>query len=511
MTFTGPGLAMLRLVLLALLATASVAPLPPVHPAESSADADRLTRALHSISGSRMQADIALLSSAEYNGRQTGTADDLHSALVVADRFRSLGLQPAGAVPLIPHSQAWAMTTPVIATRVGPPTVELSSAAEVMHPHAGTDYLPFLDSPSVNVTAPVVFVGYGISDPARGFDEYQGIEVRNRIVLFLRGKPERYAAPAVQAEKERVAREKGAVGFLTATGPVLSAYEVRRGVGPAPQAAYSDVGGERSLPGCWISTALAERLLAPYLTSRQRSFAALQKELNETLTPRSGPVGVLMRMAWESFQAPGTLFNVAGLLSGRGSSAGSAAETVVLGAHRDHFGRQAGLLFPGADDNASGTAILLEVARALAESGALPRTILFVSFSGEESGLLGSKLYVSQPLRSLDRTVGMVNVDHAGVGNGRLTAGLSSLSKGVAIEAGQAAGLSDRLDLFGFFPGGDHVPFKEAGVPTMTVVSSGGHPDFHQPTDTAEKVQPAILEAVARYALSLTWKLAHAE
>jgi Zn-dependent M28 family amino/carboxypeptidase len=165
-------------------------------------------------------------------------------------------------------------------------------------------------------------------------------------------------------------------------------------------------------------------------------------------------------------------------------------------------------LFPGADDNASGTAILLELARVLGEAGPPPRSILFLSFSGEEQGLLGSKLYVERPARSLRSTVAMVNVDHAGVGSGRLTVGITSLPKTLAVEAGRLAQVADRLDVFGFFPGGDHVPFKEAGVPTVTIVSGGPHPDFHQPTDTAAKVQPAILEAVARYTLAVIWKLA---
>ncbi len=133
-----------------------------------------------------------------------------------------------------------------------------------------------------------------------------------------------------------------------------------------------------------------------------------------------------------------------------------------------------------------------------------------MSFSGEEEGLLGSKLYVSQPARPLKKTVAMINVDHAGTGNGRLTAGLSRVPKTVAAEAGRRAGLGDKLDLFGFFPGGDHVPFHEAGVSTLTVVSGGIHPNFHQPSDTAETVQPEILEAVARYVLELTRQIATA-
>jgi hypothetical protein len=104
----------------------------------------------------------------------------------------------------------------------------------------------------------------------------------------------------------------------------------------------------------------------------------------------------------------------------------------------------------------------------------------------------------------------MINVDHAGVGNGRLTVGVTGFEKGTVQRAGDLAGVSDKLDLFGFFPGGDHVPFKEAGVPTVTVVSGGVHPHFHQPDDSADTINPEILLTVARYVLALTWQLANA-
>jgi hypothetical protein len=117
---------------------------------------------------------------------------------------------------------------------------------------------------------------------------------------------------------------------------------------------------------------------------------------------------------------------------------------------------------------------------------------------------------VREPVRPLAATKAMINVDHAGAGNGRLTVGLTDLSREAALNAGRAAGRADKLDLFPFFPGGDHVPFKEAGVPTATVVSGGIHPDFHQPGDTADKVKPEILETAARFVLALTWQLANA-
>ena len=105
----------------------------------------------------------------------------------------------------------------------------------------------------------------------------------------------------------------------------------------------------------------------------------------------------------------------------------------------------------------------------------------------------------------------VANVDHAGIGNGRLTVGITGLPNELAGQVARDAGLIERVDVFGFFPGGDHVPFKEAGIPTMTVVSGGPHPYFHTPSDTADSIQPDVLTAAARYALALVWNLANRE
>jgi Zn-dependent M28 family amino/carboxypeptidase len=233
----------------------------------------------------------------------------------------------------------------------------------------------------------------------------------------------------------------------------------------------------------------------------------LQQHINESLTPRSITLDVEVAMQWSSVQRDGTLHNVICILPGQDPA--HQQETIVIGAHRDHFGQQGGLLFAGADDNASGTAVILEVARVLASTGTgLTRSIVLVSFSGEEQGLLGSKFYVAHPIVPLPSTVAMINVDHAGVGNGRLTVGVTGLEKTIAQEAGRKSGLADRLDIFGFFPGGDHVPFKEAGIPTITIVSGGTHPHFHHPTDTVDSLSPDLLAAAAQYVLTLAWQLA---
>jgi len=467
-----------------------------------------LARALQSVSAARMLQDVVRLSHPEFNGRQTGTPDDRRTALWVATLFHSLGLHPTGTEVLGPGDEPWAQTRPIPTVQIGEDTqLELTVGAAAIQARVGRDYLPVLDSPSVSLSAPVLFAGYGISDPASGLDEYEGLDVRNRIVLFLRGKPERYPQPVTQADKERVARAKGALAFLTLQGPVLSGYEARRGSSSAPVASYTlSPGDERPLPGCWISTEVGEQLLA----IEGRTLREIQERLNGTLRPQSFASNALARLSWDSVRASGTLFNVLGLLTNDSVSAPSATdETLVIGAHRDHFGRQAGLLFAGADDNASGTAVILEVARALASTGIrFKRHILFISFSGEEQNLLGSRLYVRQPARPLGRTAAMINVDHVGIGNGRLTVGVTGVPKEIAVAAGNRTDIADKLDVFGFFPGGDHVPFKEADVPTLTVVSGGAHPHFHQASDQADTLQPDILEKAARYVLALAWDLA---
>jgi hypothetical protein len=489
--------------------------------AQSEEDHGARLRALDGLSSERMLADVRTLSGPSFNGRQAGSKDDLGSAYWVTDQFLaskiSLAFVPLAGlnVPPSPGDRASVATgfmsklyqTVVIAPE---PTLQISTASTPDNQRLGTDFLPVLDSPSAHARAQIVFVGYGIVDTAADMNDYAGIDVNNCIVLFLRGKPDHFKGAITHADKVRIARQKGAVGYLTATGPVLSSYEIRRGVTGQPSAFYGLSPAPDNLPGAWISTSRAEQIIAGADNSNQDRLRSLQDQLNRASESRSISTEYLGDLEWESRHEQGSLINVIAVLPGTDPQL--THEAIVIGAHRDHFGRQAGLLFPGADDNASGTAVMLEVARVLAKAGAHPgRTILFISFSGEEQGLAGSRLYVERPLVPTAMTRTMINIDHAGVGNGRLTVGVTGLEKNVALEAGQVAGLTDKLDVFGFFPGGDHVPFKEAGVPTVTVVSGGIHPHFHQPTDSADTINPEILQAVARYVLALTWQLANVQ
>lgn len=473
-----------------------------------------LQSAIESLSSDRMLADIRTLSGPSFNGRQSGTKDDLESARWVAQEFLSAGLRlprirnGSLLVPFLTGRDG--ATSGAMATLVPTATMPSDSILRIGRTNGltakqpGSDYLPIFDSPSADIQGQIVFVGYGIVDSARGIDDYAGVDVNNRVVLFLRGKPEHYPHHFNHADKVRIARERGAVGYLTATGPILHPYEVRRGVTGSPSAFYGQVPLELAIPGAWISTALAQDILSESKEDIPNRLHALQERLNQSPSSQAVQSNQFASFQWKTVSEEGLLINIIGMIPGSGP------EVVIVGAHRDHFGRPGGILFPGADDNASGTAVILEVARALTKVALRPsRTILFISFSGEERDLLGSRLYTSRPIVPLDTTKAMINIDHAGVGNGRLTVGVTGFEKEIFLDAGKTAGVHDTVDLYGFFPGGDHVPFKEAGVPTVTVVSGGVHPHFHQPTDTVETIDPNILHNVARYVLAVVWQQAY--
>ncbi|HEX8750939.1 MAG TPA: M28 family peptidase, partial [Nitrospira sp.] len=330
-------------------------------------DQTTVLSALQSISGARMLKDIGILSSSEFAGRQSGSDGDLKAAELVSQRFSSLHMTTPAPFQARSHEEPGAaMPVPVYSIQDNA-HLELAGPRGSTSGRSPTDFLPILDSPSVNVTAPVVFAGYGIADPARSYDDYAGLDVQDKIVMFLRGKPEHYPVLVTHAEKERAARAHGAAAFLTVTGPIMNQYEVRRGMTVDPSAFYGGRDGTTPLAGAWISPRLADSILA----ADAQTLQSLQENMSRTRRPQSMLTSSTMHMVWGATESLGILRNVVAAIPGRNLK--GETETILLGAHRDHFGHQAGLLFPGADDNASGTAVILEVARTITEVGLSPK------------------------------------------------------------------------------------------------------------------------------------------
>ncbi len=424
-----------------------------------------------------------------FEGRQSGTPSGDAAAAYIKSRLSDARLQ----------------SFPVRTAQIDTPVhVEIHLAERSLPLHLGRDFLPIVGAaPAERISAPVIFVGYGISAPHQGLDEYAELSVSGKVVLFLRGQPKGFPGRLTHGEKVTTARARGAVAYLTVTGPLLSPYEQRRGMSTKPALLYEGLRAE-ALPGLWLDPSAAEAVLKP----AGLSLRAFQEAMDQAPAARSADTGTRVTIELRPRLHDATASNV--LAWWPGSDPEPSKETIVLGAHHDHFGTQGGLVFPGADDNASGTAVLLEIARAFSTTGIRPKhSLLFLSFAGEEQGFLGSQHYVANPSIPLKTVKAMVNVDHAGVGNGKITVGLSKIEKAVAQAAAEQAAMGDTLELFGLFPGGDHVPFAEAGIPTAAIVTSGPHPDFHQPTDRPEKLNPALLAAVTRYTLALVWTLAN--
>src|SRR5881296_3918454 len=447
-----------------------------------SAEPDEFATLAAHISPAQLMQTVRELSN--FDGRQSGTAGGQATAAYIARHLPEAALQP------------FPITTVQIDTLV---RAEIRVDRRVVALEKGQDFLPIISlAPTEQVSAPVVFVGYGIAAPGQGLDEYQGLSAAGKVVLFLRGQPKGFPGRLTHADKVRTAHAKGAVAYLTVTGPILSPYEERRGMTTRPAAP--------ALPGLWITPVAADAILHPL----GRSVRSFQEEMDRQLAARSADTGTELLLELVARRLDATASNVLALWPG--SDPLLREETIILGAHHDHFGVQAGLLFPGADDNASGTAVLLEIARVLATTGSRPkRSLLFLSFAGEEQGLLGSRFYVAHPRHPLSAVKAMINVDHAGVGNGHIMVGLSKLEKAAAQAAAKKVAAADKLELYGLFPGGDHVPFAEAGLPTAAIVTAGSHPDFHQPTDTPEKIKPELLALITRYTLALVWALANNE
>ena len=209
-----------------------------------------LAAALQSVSSDRMLADIRTLAGPEYNGRQTGTSYDQASAEFVRRRFSQIhAVQGLGSDPSVPGDrwpgQTWLQSTTVPYNEIAQdPLLQILITADSPAAVMGSDYLPVLDSPSADIRGSIVFVGYGISDPTGGIDEYAGMDVRNKVVLFLRGKPDRYSKPVSHAEKARTAQAHGAIGYLTATGPILTdqgdRFNKGRGMADQGKGLYDD-------------------------------------------------------------------------------------------------------------------------------------------------------------------------------------------------------------------------------------------------------------------------------
>ena len=458
----------------------------------------------------RLSYDVHFLASDALEGRFSGSEGAKVAAEFVADLFRSLGLAPASdGGTFFQHFSFIAKVHPGPANSLALDLPDGRRTAKLED-----DFRPLSFSASGSATGEIVFAGYGIHAPDLSYDDYAGLDVKGKIVLVLRYSPEgddpasRFQPHMALRRKASEARALGAAALLVATGPV-GAKETTP-VRISFDASFADSG----LPVLGVSTPLAEALFAGH----GFSLADLQNRMNERKEPASRPLGVKATLNADVVQERADALNVLAFLPGNDRALRD--QVVVVGAHVDHLGyggEGSGSLTPdahaihhGADDNASGTAGMMEIARGLAARPPA-RTVLFVAFSGEEEGLLGSSHLVQNLPIAKDRIVAMVNLDM--VGRPKPGPALTVGGYGTAKEWPETIeklNSNHHLKLTsnkGGFGASDHSSFYAAEIPVLFLFT-GAHEDYHKPSDTADRLDYPGMESVVAFGADLTRRVA---
>lgn len=392
--------------------------LPAALPARSAADPV--------FTAAAMRAHVEFLADDLLQGRDTGSEGHEIAARYVASQFDGLGLKPAGDaggwLQRIAFQQTERTNIPAVLTLTGP-------AGDNSWTH-GTDIIVGLnpDEPKVDLSAPLVFVGYGIENARMGLNDYAGLDVKGKIVVTLRGYPKGLPSEEgahLSATKAKVAEAHGAVGMLSVgTLQSMKARPWARMLTFAnePDFTWVDTDGQAHVdaPGIRAAASVNEPVVAALFAGAPQSIAAIRKQADK---PGGKPRGFALkgsaRIQVESVGKRVTSPNVVAILPG--SDPVLQREYVVLSAHLDHIGiseakpddkPDTDRINNGALDNAAGIATLLEVARAMAQSPQKPRrSIIFLASTGEEKGLLGADYFARHPAVPVRQIVGNVDLD----------------------------------------------------------------------------------------------------
>src|SRR5262245_40513182 len=441
----------------------------------------------------RYLAHVKFLASDAMRGRATGSPELEKAAAYIAKQFKAAGLQPLDGKGYL---QALPVTTngkPGASNRF-----EYSENGKTTALKFNEDFIPFNFSSRAKVSGDVVFVGYGITAREYNYDDYAGMDVKDKVALILRHEPQEFDEKSVFAGKVYTehaqfsskainAKNHGARGVI-----LINDRSNHRGEGDQLESFGKAAGpADAGIPFVQIKAEIAEG----WVTSAGKNLDQIAAEIDKDLKPRSFALpGVEVHENVDVERAVKTVHNVVGYLPGETS------EYIVIGAHYDHLGlgeqfsmapSLAGTVHPGADDNASGAAGVMELARRLASEPKPKRGIVFMTFAGEELGLLGSSYYANHPSLPLDKAVAMINMDMVGrIREGKVYIGGAGTGAGLRATLDQVVPKHklnvDFSDSAGY-GSSDHTSFTTKQVPVLFFFS-GLHSDYHKPSDTWDKI-----------------------
>ena len=458
--------------------------------------------------------DVKTLASPEMEGRGAGTAGLTRAEHLIEKRYKELHLQPAGVKG---YAQPFSVITGARLKNDNWLRLESRDRKQVLK--VEQEFVPFSFSSSAQVGASLVFAGYGATASEFQYDDYAGLDVKNKIVVVLRYEPSGFAEKSAHhgltqhsqlITKAINARNHGARALIIINGKLADGED-------DALTRFGSVSGPENVGVVMVQVKNA--VADGWFQAAGKSLKDVQDQINATTKPASfdfpDTLHLSLNIDIETTRA--TVNNVLAWLPGQTD------EYVIIGAHYDHLGRgnfdslapsQIGQIHPGADDNASGTAGVLEMARLLApQRGQLKRSILFMNFAGEELGLLGSAEWVKEPTRPLNKAVAMLNMDMIGrikddkvyIGG----VGTGSTFKTVLEQAEKDTPFKIEPSAGGY-SSSDHTSFVTKKIPVLFFFS-GLHSDYHKPSDTWDKINGASAAKLLDMVESVATQLANAD
>ena len=477
-----------------------------------------------------LRKNITYLASDRLEGRRTGEAGATTASGYVAGLFAGLKLKPGVvAGKKAGYLQPFPYVTGVELAKTGNEfTIEMMSMSGLRFKAVNMPSLkPVGFSPNGSVdNAPVTYAGFGIVSTEPKFDDYvydkKEIDVKGKVVMVFDGTPENDNPRSAYARfdlrtKALIAKEKGAVGMIVIT------REAKFEDDKLTQLKYDQTMGEAAIPMFVVSRKIAASIFGVDQSDLQAIEFFSAAKTSQGLEGRANYPDTQPKVSFKVNleKKAASAYNVIGILPGTDPVLKN--EAIVIGAHYDHLGHggQGSLaanstdIHHGADDNASGTAAIVELARRFAAKKN-KRTIIFIAFSGEEEGLLGSKYYVNNPAFPIEKTIAMINLDMVGrLAEDKLTIGgvgtasewnqLVKQQNDVMVDGpnGNTIGHHFALTLNedGFGPS-DHSSFYGKKVPVLFFFT-GTHLDYHKPSDTADKINYEGEKRVIDYVASI--------
>lgn len=466
------------------------------------------------ISAADLKKHLFIIASSEMEGRETATEGQRKAATYIEQQFRSLGLQ-AG------NKGSYQMHFPVYRDSILSTQLSIQDKPWTLN----QDFQPLIQFNQNSASlyfSQIVLVGHGIVDSA--YDDYEGIDVKGKLVLILDGMPQGFKAtktgfmsPAAPFGKILAAHEKGAAAVL-----MVAPNFPRRSV-PALGNMYIDLYKASQFPNIFmVSEKVAEAIAGV-------DWSGLKEKSKKEQVPGKEYTSKIFLEYQKKIQFLESS-NVLGYLEGTDKK----DEFLVVTAHYDHLGKRDTTIYYGADDDGSGTVGIIEIAEAFVKAktaGKGPRrSILFMTVSGEEKGLWGSKFYVDNPSFRLEKTTANLNMDMIGrsdpnrkagdslnyvyvVGDDKLSSDLKPISESINKKFTKLEldyKFNDPNDRERIYYRSDHYNFASKGVPIIFYFD-GIHKDYHRPSDTPDKINYELLQKRAQFVFYTAWEMANRE